>query len=83
MADVAEYNYHRMKGFLLYKVKHYGIDMVLFMLEAMYRDFMAEQKPFNINKFDDYVYIARQYVDDSKNNATDPYYVKRERHILY
>ena len=83
MADVSEYNYHRMKGFLLFKVKQFGIDMTLFMLEAMYRDFISEQKAFNINHFDDYIGTAKHFMEDAKNNSSEPYYVQRIRDIKY
>ena len=83
MANVSEYNYHRMKGFLLYKAKQCGIDMLLFILEAMYRDYVADQKQFNINKFDNYIGTAKQFMEDAKNNAGTPYYVRRKRNIIY
>ena len=79
MADVQEYNYYRMKGLFLYKVKQFGLDTTLFMIEGMYRDFVAEQKIFNINNFDSYLGKAKQFINDCKENTQQPYYQPRQR----
>lgn len=82
MADVNEYNYYRMRGFLLHKINQYGLEITLFIIEAMYRDFLAEKKMFNMSHFDSYLHTARTFFDDCKNNSEEPYYVQRKRNLI-
>ena len=69
MADTTEYNYNRMAGIFKYKIESYGLDKVLFMIEAAYRAFEGEHKKFSIQEFDSYSSTASRYLEEIANNC--------------
>lgn len=69
MADTDEYNPKRMAGMFRHKIERYGLDKVLFMIEAAARMFDAEHKVFSLNDFDEYSSTASQYLEEIKNNC--------------
>ena len=81
MADTTEYNIKRMTGFFQYLIPKYGIDKVLFMIEAAARMYDAEHKRFSITDFESYSVTASQYLEEIQNNCKysggDKYVPKR------
>lgn len=82
MTDMQEYPIKRLQGILKHMVDKYGIDKVLFMIEACSRMFNAEKKWFSISDFDSYNSTASHYIEESRNNCTfsgEMNYVPRKR----
>lgn len=69
MADTTEYNYKRMYGMFKFKIDAYGLEKVLFMIEAAARMYESEHKIFTLNDFDTYNTTASQYLEEIKNNC--------------
>lgn len=69
MADEQEYSPKRMAGFFKFSIDKYGIDKVLFMIEAAARMYDAEKKVFTIDSFESYSSTASQYLEEIKNNC--------------
>lgn len=63
-----QWQYSRLKGLMEHYVKKYGIDIVLFMFEAISDN--IEEKEFDFNKFDNYYQIAKGYMDNIINNCS-------------
>ena len=86
MADEQEYNYKRMYGMFRHKIEQYGLDKVLFMIEAAARMFNSEHKIFSLSDFDSYSPVASNYLEEIKNNCKysggDHYYVPRKRMLF-
>lgn len=86
MADEQEYNYKRMYGMFRHKIEQYGLDKVLFMIEAAARMFNSEHKIFSLSDFDSYSPVASSYLEEIKNNCKysggDHYYVPRKRMLF-
>ena len=86
MADKQEYNYKRMYGMFRHKIEQYGLDKVLFMIEAAARMFNSEHKIFSLSDFDSYSPVASSYLEEIKNNCKysggDHYYVPRKRMLF-
>ena len=62
-----QWQYSRIKGLVEHYVKKYGIDIVLFMFEAIADN--IEEKEFDFNKFDNYYQIAKSYMNNIINNC--------------
>ena len=62
-----QWYYSRLKGLIEHYVKKYGIDTVLFMLEAIADN--IEEREFDFNKFDNYYQTARSYMQNITNNC--------------
>lgn len=62
-----QWHYSRLKGLIEHYVKKYGIDTVLFMLEAIADN--IEEREFDFNKFDNYYQTARSYMQNITNNC--------------
>ena len=69
MADVNEYNYKRMYGMFKHKIEVYGLEKVLFMVEAAARMYESEHKIFTLGDFDSYSTTASQYIEEISNNC--------------
>lgn len=69
MADVNEYNYKRMQGMFKHKIEVYGLEKVLFMIEAAARMYKSEHKIFTLGDFDSYSATASQYIEEIRNNC--------------
>lgn len=85
MADKQEYNYKRMYGMFRHKVEQYGLDKVLFMIEAAARMYNSEHKIFSLSDFDSYSSIASSYLEEIKNNCKysgGDCYVPRKRMLF-
>ena len=81
MADKVEYNPKRMSGMFKHMIGKYGLDKLLFMIEAAARMFNAEHKVFTLSDFDSYSSTASQYLEEIQNNCKfsggDKYVPKR------
>lgn len=81
MADTAEFNPKRMSGLFSHMIDKYGLDKLLFMIEAAARMFDAEHKIFTLADFDSYSSTASHYLEEIKNSCTfsgeDKYVPKR------
>ena len=85
MADEQEYNYKRMYGMFRHKIEQYGLDKVLFMIEAAARMFNSEHKIFSLSDFDSYSSVASSYLEEIKNNCKysgGDRYVPRKRMLF-
>ena len=85
MADEQEYNYKRMYGMFRHKIEQYGLDKVLFMIEAAARMFNSEHKIFSLSDFDSYSSVASSYLEEIKNNCKysgGDHYVPRKRMLF-
>lgn len=69
MADVTEYNYKRMYGMFKHKIDAYGLEKVLFMIEAAARMYESEHKIFTLGDFDSYSATASKYIEEIRNNC--------------
>lgn len=62
-----QWQYSRLKGLMEHYIKKYGIDIVLFMFEAIADN--IEDEEFDFNKFDNYYQIAKTYMNNVVNNC--------------
>lgn len=69
MADKQEYNPKRMSGMFKHMIDKYGLDKLLFMIEASARMFEAEHKVFSLSDFDAYSSTASQYLEEIRNSC--------------
>lgn len=69
MTDEKEYSRNRMAGVFKYLIEKYGIDKILFMIEAANRLYESDQKMFSISDFEGYNRIASDYLDQIKSNS--------------
>lgn len=69
MADTTEFNPKRMTGMFKHMVDKYGLDKLLFMIEAAARMFNAEQKVFTLSDFDSYSSTASSYLEEIRNSC--------------
>jgi hypothetical protein len=69
MADKQEYNPKRMAGMFKHMIDKYGLDKLLFMIEASARMFAAEHKVFTLSDFDSYSSTASQYLEEIRNSC--------------
>lgn len=69
MADTQEYNYKRMYGMFKHMIGKYGLDKLLFMIEAAARMYESEHKVFSLSDFESYSSTASQYLEEIKNNC--------------
>ena len=65
--DTCQWQYSRLKGLMEHYIKKYGIDIVLFMFEAIADN--IEERSFDFNKFDNYFPIAKGYMNNIINNC--------------
>lgn len=83
IADTVEFNYKRMYGMFRHKLGVYGLDKLLFMIEAATRACEANNRPFTLDNFDSHNQMASQYLEEIKNNCKfaggENLYVKRKR----
>ena len=81
MADTAEFNPKRMSGLFTHMIDKYGLDKLLFMIEAAARMYDAEHKVFTLTDFDSYSSTASHYLEEIRNSCTfsgeDKYVPKR------
>lgn len=70
MADVVEFNAKRMTGLFTHMIEKYGLDKLLFMIEAAARMYDAEYKVFTLSDFDSYSSTASHYLEEIRNNCT-------------
>lgn len=86
MANEQEYNYKRMYALFKYKINDYGLDKVLFMIEACARMYNAEQREFKLSDFEASQSIASMYLEEIQNNCKNTggsrYYVTRKRKLF-
>lgn len=69
MIDTQEYSRSRISGLMKYYVDRYGIDAVLFMIEAACQDSDSqERKMVNMREFENYYTTAKEFVENIKNN---------------
>lgn len=69
MADTAEFNPKRMSGLFLHMIDKYGLDKLLFMIEAASRMYDAERKTFTLADFDSYNSTASHYLEEIRNSC--------------
>lgn len=62
-----QWQYSRLKGMMEHYIKKYGIDIVLFMFEAIADN--IEEREFDFNKFDNYYQTAKNYMNNIRNNC--------------
>jgi len=60
----------RVQGFLNSYIAEYGVDIVLFMIEHVGRLYHSEHIEFNFGSFRDNLPVARQYLNEIKNNCS-------------
>lgn len=81
MADTAEFNTKRMSALFKHMIDKYGLDKLLFMIEAAARMYDSEHKVFTLADFDSYNSIATHYLEEIKNSCVfsgeDRYVPKR------
>ena len=85
MADIAEFNPKRMSGLFKHMIDKYGLDKLLFMIEAAARMYDAEHKIFTLSDFDSYNSTASHYLEEIKNSCTfsgEMTYVPRKRMLF-
>lgn len=69
MADTTEFNPKRMAGMFKHLTDKYGLDKLLFMIEAAARMFNAEHKVFTLSDFDSYSSTASSYLEQIRNSC--------------
>lgn len=69
MTDEKEYNAKRMAGVFRYTIEKYGLDKVLFMIEAAARAYESEKRIFSLSDFEGYNHTATTYLEQIKNNC--------------
>lgn len=69
MTEIQEYNPKRMAGIFRHMIGKYGIDKLLFMIEASARMYNSEKRMFSLSDFDSYSSTASQYLEEIKNNC--------------
>ncbi len=62
-----QWQHTRLRKLIEHYVKKYGIDIVLFMFEAIADN--IEEREFDFNKFDNYYQIAKNYMNNIRNNC--------------
>ena len=69
MTDEKEFSPKRMAGVIKYNIDKYGLDKVLFMIEAAARLYESDKKIFSINDFEGHNYTATGYLEQIINNC--------------
>lgn len=85
MIDTTEFPFNRMCGLMKSLVSQYGIEVVLYMTEHCSRVYDSEHEKFSVRKFDTYNSIARNYLEEVKNNCAysgGADYVPRKRMLF-
>lgn len=66
--NTIEFTPNRIKGLLKHYLKKYGIDIVLFIMEAISNN-IEDKQTFNFDRFESYYSIANGYINNIKNNC--------------
>lgn len=66
--NTIEYTNNRIVGLLKYYIGKYGLDTVLFMMEAVANN-IEDYEQFNFNKFESYYSMATTYMNNIRNNC--------------
>lgn len=72
----------RMAGILKYKIKQYGIDKLLFMVDICAEECKINNKIFSLSDFDNYSVSANNRIEEIKANIVDTYYTPKKRRLF-